>query len=205
VLRVPKQLLEHLPVAAVHRSGTLTDQIKEVLQLTDLEAEQAQAALNRFLSDYYAAQQQNLRMVSPQPDDLQGRTAEETRVFELKAIGPRQTELRQTLFADLQSILDAERFGLFRNALSHWMSVDDEPMGMGSGMVILNHDRRERFYRPQPGLRWLSWSFSSPQLQSSMSMAIPFDEIPAMYRTHLEDWIALALSAPAPVATENSR
>jgi RNA polymerase sigma factor (sigma-70 family) len=49
VLRVPKQLLEHLPVAAVHRSGTLTDQIKEVLQLTDLEAEQAQAALNRFL------------------------------------------------------------------------------------------------------------------------------------------------------------
>src|SRR5262245_22368821 len=53
VVRVPKQFLGMLPFSAVSdRRGQLSEQIKEALQFSDLETEQVQGALNRFLADY---------------------------------------------------------------------------------------------------------------------------------------------------------
>jgi RNA polymerase sigma factor (sigma-70 family) len=198
LLRVPKQFLEMLPVSAVaNRRGQLTDQIKEVLQLTETEAEQAQAALNQFLEEYYAAQAARMRVVAPNAEERGGRAPDEILAFELTAIGPQLGELRQELFSELQTTLGADRFRLFSKALEDWMPVNDEYSGFNSGMGVFNYDRRECFYRPEPGSRSITWSFSSKQGQTTMQVPLEVGHIPDLYQSYLQDWIARARSEPA--------
>ncbi len=195
VVRVPKQFLALLPVSAVaNRRGQLSDQIREVLQLSDVEAEQVQGAVDRFLAAYSAAQGQELRQVEPTADDLQGHKPEETRVFELSALGESFGELRRKFFDELQPLLGAERFALFRKAIDNWMPVDDDYHGLNSSRVVFNGNRRERFYQPAPDSPWVSWSFSSRDPQGTMTLPIAPDDVPEYYRPYLQDWIALAKS-----------
>lgn len=195
VLRVPKQFLQMLPLGAVeNRRGQLSDQIKEVLQLSDAEAEQVQGAVDRFRAAYSTAQGQKLRQVEPTADDLQGHKPEETRVFELSALGDSFGELRQKFFDELQPLLGPERFGIFRKSIDNWMPVDDNYRGLNSAMAVFNCDRRERFYQPAPGSRYIPWSFSSKNPQGTMNISTAPDDIPDFCRPYLQDWIALANS-----------
>ena len=78
--------------------------------MTDSEAQQTQSAIDRFLSDYHAAQAQEMRRVEPTEMDLDGHTPEETRVFEVPVVREQLGELRQNLFGELEATLGSERF-----------------------------------------------------------------------------------------------
>jgi RNA polymerase sigma factor (sigma-70 family) len=197
--RVPKQFLDQVLLpATANRRGQLSEQIKEVLQLTDSEAQQAQSAIDRFLADYHAAQARGMRRVEPREDELDGHKSEETRVFEVPDVSEQLKEFRQSMFGELEAALGSERFELFRKALQLWMPVDDDHRGMNSGFAVHNFGYRFRFYQPNPGDRWLSWGLirTAPN-QGAMSASIALDDIPAMFRAHLQDWIARSLSQPS--------
>ncbi|PYM11316.1 MAG: hypothetical protein DME18_14310 [Verrucomicrobia bacterium] len=195
--RVPKTLLDQLDVhATANRRGQLSEQIKEVLQMTDDEAWQTQWAIDRFLSNYQAAQAQGMRRVEPGEEDLQGHEPEETRVFEVPSVREQLREFRQTLFSELEAGIGAERFQLWRSALHGWMPVDDEREGSNSGAAVHSFGYRMRFYQPKTGDPSLSWSLTSLDKRSGMGGPISLDEIPDMFRAHLQDWIALAQSQP---------
>jgi hypothetical protein len=138
-----------------------------------------------------------MRRVEPREDELNGRKPEETRVFEVADVTEQLKEFRQSMFGELEAALGSERFELFRKALQLWMPVDDDYHGMNSGFAVYNFGYRFRFYQPKPGDRWLSWGLirTEPN-QGAMSASITLDDIPEMYRTHLQDWIARALSQP---------
>lgn len=197
VMRIPKQGLSFMPIATVSRLGELTDGIKEILQLTALENAQVQAALNQFVADYYAAQAKQMRVVDPDEDELNGRAREEVRVFEFTALGPKYGELRQQLFSTLESVLGADRFQILRKRLSDWMAVDDRNLGMSSSMEIVNMDRREAFYRPDPGTGIVRWRFSSKRGMVTMNDFFRDTDIPTTLRPYLQDWITLAQTKPA--------
>ncbi|PYM12474.1 MAG: hypothetical protein DME18_11350 [Verrucomicrobia bacterium] len=76
------------------------------------------------------------------------------------------------------------------------MPVDDEREGSNSGAAVHSFGYRMRFYQPKPGDPSLSWSLTSLDKRSGMGGPISLDEIPDMFRAHLQDWIALAQSQP---------
>jgi RNA polymerase sigma factor (sigma-70 family) len=198
LLRVPKKFLDQVQIeATVNRRGRLNDQIKEVLQLTDAEAQEGQSAIDRFLSDYHAAQAQKMRRVEPTEKDLSEHKPEETRVFEIADVSEPLGQFRETLFGELEAALGSERFKLFRNGLQDWMPIDDEDHGMNSGMAVYDFGYRLRFYQPKPGDRSLTWGLSASEPRhGAMGGPIALDDIPELFRAHLQDWIALALSRP---------
>jgi hypothetical protein len=73
-----------LPTVA-NKRGQLTDQIIEVLQMTDREALQSQEAIDRFLAGYHASMARDIREVHPTETDLHERAPEETRACMQKA------------------------------------------------------------------------------------------------------------------------
>jgi RNA polymerase sigma factor (sigma-70 family) len=194
LVRVPKQFLESVPGAGDSRNGKLTDEIKEILQLSETESAQVQFAMSQFLADYITVQSARMRVVPPTAEDLNGHPPEEVLVFELSALGPQLGELRQQLFSALQTSLGDERFPLFRKSLAGWMPLDDEFHGMNTGQTIFNLDRRECFYRPEPGSPNIRRNFSSKQ--GTMYLHLQIDDISELYRPHLAEWIARARSAP---------
>ena len=197
LVRVPKTLLDQFDVyATANRRGQLSGEIKEVLQLTDSEAQEAQSAIDRFLSNYHAAQAQGMRRVEPAEEDLDGHEPEETRVFEVPGVKEQLREFRQSLFDELEAALGAERFQLWRSALHGWMPVDDEREGSNSGAAVHSFGYRMRFYQPKPGDPSLSWSLTSLDKRRGMEGPISLDAIPDMFRAQLQDWIALAQSQP---------
>jgi len=197
VARVPKQLLAQLPIGAVsnHR-GHLTEQIKEVLQLTDAETEGVQDSIDRFLAAYHAEQATKMRRVDPNDSDMSGHNAAQTRVFEMTALGDQFGELRTTLFGELENTLGPERSQQFKAALSEWMPTDDENHGLNSGLAVFNFDRRVRFYQPRPGNEWLDWSVGKSNGEGYWTQ-IQLDDIPEMFHPDLQDWITLARSQPS--------
>ena len=199
LVRVSKKFLDQIRIVATsNRRGQLSEQIKEVLQLTDPEAEEVQSAIDCFLSDYHTAQAQGMRRVEPTDKDLSGHKPEETRVFEVPDVSQQLGELRRTLFGEVQAALGPERSQLFRRALQHWMPLEDDYSGMDTGMAVHNFGYRIRFYQPKPGERWWSWNLSQTEPnQGAMGASIALEDIPEMYRAHLQDWIALALSKPS--------
>ncbi|MDB6017251.1 MAG: hypothetical protein JWR19_1740 [Pedosphaera sp.] len=197
VVRVPKQLLGMIPVAAVSSPrGQLSEQIKEVLQLTDAETQRVQEALDRFKAEYNAAQAVKIKRVEPSEQDLRGGKPEETRVFEVPAIGDKMGEMRQALFGELEATLGTERFQGFRSALEDWMPVDDEERGINSGMGVFNFDHRMIFRQPQPGSQTIKASLSRPNGQW-MSEPTKLEDIPEIFRAQLQDWITIAQTKPA--------
>ena len=199
LVRVSKRFLNQLRIPAMaNRRGELSEQVKEVLQLTDSEAQQVQSAIDRFLSDYHTAQAQKLRRVEPTDKDLSGHKPEETRVFEIPDVSEPLGGFRQTLFGELEAALGSERLELFRKALQNWMPIDENHSGMSTAMAVHNFGYRMRFYQPNPGDRSWSWSLSCTEPnQGALSASIALDDIPEMYRAHLQDWIARSLSQPS--------
>jgi len=196
LVRVPKRFLDQLQLPPVaDRRGRLSEQIKEVLQLTDSEAQQAQSDIDRFLSNYHAAQAQEMRRVEPKERDLHEHKPEETRVFEVPDVSVQLGEFRQALFGELEAVLGSERFQLFRSDLRHWMPVDDDYYGSNSGHAVHNFGYRIRFYQTQPGDRWVTWSLNASEPNhNAMAGAMSLDEVPEPFRGHLQDWISLAQS-----------
>lgn len=195
--RVPKTLLDQLHVfATANRRGQLSGEIKDVLQLTDSEAQEAQSAIDRFLSNYHAAQEKGMRRVEPTEIELKGHKPEEIRVFEVPGVKEQLREFRQALFGELEAALGAERFQLWQRALHGWMPVDDEREGSNAGAAVHSFGYRMRFGQPKPGDPMVSWSLRSIEDRRSMSGAISLDEISDLFRAHLQDWIALAQSQP---------
>ena len=83
------------------------------------------------------------------------------------------------------------------------MAVDDRNLGMSSSMEIVNMDRREAFYRPDPGTGIVRWRFSSKRGMVTMSDFFRDTDIPTTLRSYLQDWITLALTKPAASEKEN--
>jgi RNA polymerase sigma factor (sigma-70 family) len=199
VIRVPKQMIAMLPFPSLaDRRGRLSDQAREALQFSDTEAAEVQTSIDRFLAGYAAAQSKNMHVVEPTKSELNGHKPEETRVFEMTAIGDAEMKgLREELFRSTDAALGTERAKIFQKGLGDWMPMDEEFHGLNSGMAVFNIDRREKFFQPKPGDKSIQWSFSSPVGQSTMYVSIPIDEIPDLHRAQLQDWIALAKSKPA--------
>jgi hypothetical protein len=197
MVRVPKSMLDRSSIgAAVNRRGRLTDQIKEILQLSDLEAQQSQAALDRFLESYYSIQSQNMRPVVPREEELGRHTLEETRVFEISDMGESFTQLRDNLLTELEVTLGSDRLALLRETLQGWMSIGDNG-AMSLSMAVLAFGRRERFYEPAPGARTIGWGFVKLDHSGAVETSMPLADIPVIYKPFLNDWIQLARSQPA--------
>jgi hypothetical protein len=141
-----------------------------------------------------------MRQVPPEADDLQGHTADQTRVFDVPALGSNQmTELRQDFFGQVTSILGGERGGFFTNALDGWMPVTAERgNGMSSDEAVFNYGVRARFYQPKPGDKWLPFSITAfPPQRMSVSASMPPEDVPLLFEPALQDWLA-AMQNPAP-------
>jgi RNA polymerase sigma factor (sigma-70 family) len=195
-VRVPKQFLEMLPVSAVStRRGQLSEQIKEVLQLTETETAQVQETVNQFLKDYYAAQAPRMTVATPNAEELQGHAADEVLTLEVSSVASQLPELRRALFERAEGILGKDRFALFQKALRNWMPFDEEYHGLNSGMAVLNFDRRETFYQPQPGSGQIGYRLGE-KTHGTMWYEFQAEDIPELYQPYLKDWIALAQSHP---------
>ena len=196
--RVPKKFLEQLHVpATANRRGRLSEQIKEVLQMTDDEAGQTQWAVDRFLSDYHAALAQKMRRVEPTQQDLNGHKTEETRVFEVPAVNDELKQFRETLFADLEATLGSERSQLLRKALGEdWMPPELDYDGSNSRWAVHNFGYRLRIYQPVPGDRSIMEDLVSTDRRLRTGVPMALDDIPDILRVHIQDWIALAQSHP---------
>lgn len=196
VLRVPKQTLAGLSIAAVEsRRGTLSQPMKEVLQVTPEEAGHLQAAIDHFRDDFFAAQAKKTSPVSPTENELQGGKPEEARVFEIADTTEELRELRNTFYDELGSVLDAQRAWGLRQALGDWMPAGDlnEDFGLNSTLAIVHKKHRVGFYQPEPGDKSISWALYGPN-GGSVHVYIPLDEIPGPFQESLADWIALAKS-----------
>jgi RNA polymerase sigma factor (sigma-70 family) len=195
-VRIPKGLIRELSLsAASNRRGQLTDQIQEALQMTRAEQQAVEAALGQFLTEVNAAQAQTLRVIPPTPPDLDGRKPDEVRVFEVSTPTDRFAELRRELFSRLEETLGGERFTLFRDALKNWMPVDDEFGGLNSSLAVMNFDHRVHFLKPNPGDGRLGWQIHKEG--GMISFTVEIEDIPPVFRPHLQDWIELARSQPA--------
>lgn len=198
LVRLPKTLLEELSraVSAVgNMRGQLNDQIKDILQMSDSEAQAVQGAIDRFLADYQAAEAQKMKLIEPEKTELYGHKPEETRVFEIPALGKVVEDLQTRLFGELGAILGSERLGLFRNALSGWMTTG---YSVNSGTAIFNVDRRVMFYKPEPGSVYIQQA--TAWKQGYMSQGDQVDDIPQVFRAYLQDWIDLVRSQQKPAS-----
>lgn len=196
VARIPKAMVAQLPLDGVaNRRGQLTEQIQAALQFTPTEAAAVQAAIYRFLNAYHSAQAKALRPVEPEERDLQGRPPEEVRVFEVTGLKETVAELRNTLFAELSLVLDAERLALFTRSLGSWMPVDDEPHGISTGMAVFSEDHRLRFFNysgQTAGEPFLGYGLSAQR--GSLTATIQVDDIPPFLKPYLQDWIDQVLA-----------
>jgi hypothetical protein len=81
-------MIDQLELNAVsNRRGQLRDQIKELLQMTPVEQQTVQDALDRFVAGFNVAQAATLRPVPPTATELQEHPPQDTRVFEIAALG----------------------------------------------------------------------------------------------------------------------
>jgi RNA polymerase sigma factor (sigma-70 family) len=198
LVRVPKRVLDTIPISTVsNKRGQITDQIKEVLQLTGAEAQFVQGAIDRFAADYQSLEAGAMKRVEPISKDLQGHEPDQTRVFEVPGLMEQVSSLRQTLFDQLQSALGDERFQILQRGLDSWMPLDDNQGGIGSLMAVFNFDHRMRFYEPKPGDQSLNYSVENVN-GSAVWATMPLEDIPQVFQPQLQDWLALARSKPAP-------
>ena len=198
--RIPKQTLERIRAwdlpAVSNRKGTISDTMRQLLQMSGAEARQTQDALDHFLAGYTAAEAPGLHAVPPKDDELQGRSADQVRVFEVSGMGDQYAQLSQALFDDLQSVLDPDRAALFKAGLHNWMRFDDGQNlnYVTTTQVAFNGDYRIRFYQPQPGASGIDYGVKFQN--GAMSSSLSAEEIADNYRPYLQDWISLLPSQP---------
>jgi len=196
--RIPKKTLEKIPVgglsAVSNRKGTISDTMRQLLQMSGAEAQQTQDALDRFLAGYTAAEAQRLHAAPPKDDDLQGRSPDQVRVFEVSGMSDPYAQLSQDLFDDLPSVLGSDRAALFKAGLHNWMRFDDGQNVASSDQVAFDGDYRVRFYQPEPGQGNLGYYVRMDK--AAIGASLSADEIPDNYRPYLQDWIRVLQSRP---------
>lgn len=196
LVRVPKEMVAQLDVSAMaNQRGVLSEQIKELLQMTGAETAAVQAAMNRFVAAYDSLRASSVRRVEPNEQDKRWRPAEEVRVFELPDVTEQFKELRAALFAEITGALGDERAALFRKKLDYWMPIDDEYHGLSSMAAVFPFAHRVRFHPCTYGFPALGWGISKANGEG-MSASISIEEIPAYLRPELQDWIAEAQTRP---------
>lgn len=201
VVRVPKDLLKRISIPAVtSRRGELTPQIRAALQMTDAEAAAVQASMDRMLAGVYAAQGAGMRPVAPNPADLDGRSPEDVRVFEITGAQETISQLRKNLLAEVRQTLGGDRSEIFQQALGAWIPMENEGEGgMNGQWAFFQGDHRIRVYNTSgesEGRIWLGWGATTAS-GAGFYLTIGIDEIPGYLQPHLQDWISGAQAAAA--------
>lgn len=187
--RVPKAFARVVQFPAMaDRRGNLTEQVKEVLQMTQSEADSVQESINRFLKTYESIVASRVKQVEPDERDRRWHPGQKLRVFEIAETTGEFLQLRATLFEELATSLGAERADLFRQKLLYWMPIDDESTGPSSLAAIHPGEHRIRLaLEDQPG-EFFSFSISQPS-GSGVSSIIGFDDLPDYLQPMMRDWI----------------
>ncbi|MEN9675214.1 MAG: hypothetical protein RIS76_1110 [Verrucomicrobiota bacterium] len=203
--RIPKAALRQIFIPAVsNRRGTLTPQIQAALQMTESESGAVQGAMNRFLDGVHSAQARALRPVTPTESELDGRSEEDVRVFEINGVRDSVAALRREMLSELEATLGAERNDLLKRSLASWIPMmdDERQNGMNSSWAFLDSDHRLKFVNESgeaEGRLWLRWG-ARTENGSTFGAAIPMDEIPEFLRPQLQDWVDGAIAAQAGAA-----
>jgi hypothetical protein len=188
---VPKELLRRLGFKSLATiNGDLSDQVKDVLQLTDEEARKSQAAVQQLLASFRTLEAAGLKAVEPTRQELGRRAPEEVRVFEVPDLSDAFGELRATAHAALREALGPERAGLFEGGLSGWIPLTDEYNGTRSDQILFPTAKRLCFYRPGSGSHDLQWNIQVWFKGGSASMGVSYNP-PEPYRQHVADWLEL--------------
>jgi len=200
-LRVPKEALGHKRWFAIASDrGQLNDQIKGLLQMTPAEASRTQDAIDRFLASYESLEAAVIHRGEPTKAELKGLSPSQVRVLDEPYVGPSQMNpLREQLFAQVTSILGADRALVFTNSLSPWMPLRDDAGESGNPEAVYCSDLRLVFYQPNPGDKSICMTIRTtkgPQGFQRGYDAGP-DEVPPLYAPYVQDWIA-AIRKPAP-------
>jgi len=195
--RVPKDLLGRKRWHAIDTErGQLSDKIKQVLQMTDHETNQVQAAIHGFLSNYESLEAQVIKQTPPTDSELNGHPATEVRAFDAPYLGSNQmTQLRQDFFGQVTSILGEERAGIFIKALTPWMTLTDDSQESASNEAVYTSNLRLVFYQPKPGDKTIMANISATSPQSfGRERTFSPEEIPPLYAPYLQDWIVMIQS-----------
>lgn len=197
VARVPKDMLSRVGIEGVaNRRGELTQEIRQALQLTEMEAQNVQAAIDRFLGGYLRLLADKARPVEPTEQELQGQPPENVRVFEVRGIRESATALHQEFLADIGIVLAPDRARVLLRSLESWMSSPEEIYGLSSAQAIQYQDHRFRLGHPGAAALTgdeplLLYGLSIPQ-RGAYFGTLPISELPDFLRPQVQPWIDAA-------------
>ncbi|HYE33011.1 MAG TPA: sigma-70 family RNA polymerase sigma factor [Methylomirabilota bacterium] len=193
LMRVPKAMLQGMPITPLYPGLTqITPNMKMALQLTDAEAGRLEDAANRLLMEYHGLQMKKMQAVEPTASELDDRSKEDVRVFELPGLTAEVATLRTNFLAEISTAIGGDRAKLFQQELDDWMPMKDEPMGLNTGMAIINTPHRAAFYKPEPGAKQLKRRITTSM--GLMNYWVDADRVPSPFQPHLQDWIQVALT-----------
>ncbi|MBA4149411.1 MAG: sigma-70 family RNA polymerase sigma factor [Verrucomicrobia bacterium] len=196
-MRVPKQMLNELPSSVTFRNGKvgINDIAPEFLQMTQEQRHTIEVALQDFHEAYQNLLANNVRRVEPTEAEIRrkSRGGQEVRAFEIGSMKGELFQLREGFFGELQTILGADRFQLFRSTLQQWMPIYEKDTGVSSSRGIVSFEHRRAFYEPPIGNGSLNYVLTRDN--GSMSGPMFLDEIPRAFASELQDWIELARQA----------
>jgi len=189
--RVPKDLLKQARFQSMETTdGRLTEQIKELLQMTGQEALRTEAALRRFLADFRTVEAASLKQVPPHASELRGRSEEDVRVFEAPDLSEDYRQLRESFQAALRLSLGEGRVELFNHGLRGWLPSEDQSDGVIGTQVLFAYQKRVQFIRPGVGSDNLRWAIQVQFTGGSASTGVSYSP-PEPYRSLISDWLEL--------------
>lgn len=200
--RIPKEMLARIGIRSMQDvNGTLTDQIKEALQMTDDEAQRVEGAMRRAIAEFRSLENSLLKRVEPRPDELQKQAPEDVRVFEVPSLRDEYRQWRDALLAEIGQVLGEERLGAFKHGLNGWLILDDDFLGTISSQVLFYDAKRVRIYKPGTVQKDLSWvvAINFPNGGSSATAVHTYNP-PELYRQYITDWLELEKQLRQPAA-----
>lgn len=199
LVRVPKSVLEGISVNAVsNRRGLLSEQIRQTLQMTDAEAERAQAAIDKFRADVQALQAGKTRRIEPSAGDLRGKQPGDVVMLETDLPKEDFRALREEMVGRFRDALGRERAAQLREGIGSWIPLADEEHGLSSSYAFLAGKHTVRFERPEPGQGWLSWGMSRGG--SSINSSMMPDDVPEVFQPYVREFMDIATPPPANTA-----
>jgi RNA polymerase sigma factor (sigma-70 family) len=191
LVRIPKAVFGRIGIGSMKDThGALTDEIKEALQMTEVEAEEVEGTLRRALAEFRTLEGTLVKPVPARPDDLKGQAPEDVRVFAVPDLRSEYLQLRDKLMADLGQILGEERLEYFRRGLTSRLVMEDDFHGISSGHALFFDAKRVRIYRPGSLNKHLMWSVElSWEGRPRSSIIANLVEPAPPYRQFIEDWL----------------
>jgi RNA polymerase sigma factor (sigma-70 family) len=194
VFRIPKAVVEKMGVASVsNERGKVTEQVKEVLQLSATEVAAVQAAVSKLRDAFHAAQARGMKIVDPDKAEVQNHAPERVVAFELPDVGAELNELRAALTEEIERAIGPERAEIFAKGLGSW--IQTEGSGISTSMEILPFQQRLSFSVADTSEPQLRYRLSNRQ--SSMSSNMRIVDLPDFLRPHLEELIQRSLERAA--------